>query len=70
MLTRHPKNFKRTALAAVLLLIPLVPAIPNSGRLWQAAHCTVCEVTARAQSLYQTARFIYWVQYQTEHPKK
>lgn len=51
------------------MLVALVPGVTYSGRLWQAAHCTVCEVTARAQTFYQTIRFVYCVQYQSEHPR-
>ena len=68
MFTRQQKTMKRTALAAILLVIPLTPAIANSGRLWQAAHCTVCEVTSRAQTFYEAIRFVYCIKYQSEHP--
>jgi hypothetical protein len=68
MLIQPQKSVKRTAVAAILLLIPLAPAISNPGRLWQSAHCTVGEVTSRAQTFYQTVRFVYCAQYQSEHP--
>jgi hypothetical protein len=69
MLTGHTKSFKRTALAGVLLLLTLAPAVANSGRLWQAAHCTVCDVTSRAQNFYQTIRFVYSIQHRSEQPR-
>jgi len=68
MSTYRISIYKRAGFAATFAaLIALAPVFGNPGRLWDAAHCTVCQVTVSARTFYDAVRLVYCAQYQSEH---
>ena len=57
---------RRVLTLGLLSLTLLAPGAANPGRLWQAAQCTISDVTAQATRCYDTIRFVYRVQRQSE----
>ena len=68
----HSRGFssaRRTLAAAALSLALLAPCVAHHARIWQSAQCTITDVTARATRCYDTIRFVYCVQRQSEQRK-
>ena len=55
--------------AAALSFSLLGPCAAHPARIWQAAQGTITDVTTRAARCYDTIRFVYCFQQQSEHRK-
>jgi hypothetical protein len=62
-------SLRRTLATTALSFSLLAPCAAHPARIWQAAQCTIAGVTARATSCYDTIRFVYCVQRQSEQHK-